>query len=82
MFLGLTVFKESSMEVKEIPEVGFLRLAQVLELIPVGKTCWWEGVKSGRFPKPVKISPRCTAWRTDEILLLIKFLSEQGHTMN
>ena len=39
-----------------IPETGFLRLPQVLSVIPLGKTCWWEGVKAGRFPKPVKLT--------------------------
>jgi predicted DNA-binding transcriptional regulator AlpA len=52
-------------------EAGFLRLPDVLKLIPVGKTCWWAGVKSGRFPKSVKLSARCTAWRTDDINRLI-----------
>src|SRR5580698_1744736 len=56
----------------EIPSTGFLRLAQVLTVIPLGKTCWWEGVRSGRYPKPVKLSPRCTAWRAEDILELIK----------
>jgi predicted DNA-binding transcriptional regulator AlpA len=60
----------------EIPETGFLRLPQVLSVIPLGKTCWWEGVKSGRFPKPVKLSARCTAWRAEDIRELIKSLSE------
>ena len=61
---------------KEIPETGFVRLPQVLSVIPLGKTCWWEGVKSGRFPKPVKLSARCTAWRAEDIRELIKTLSE------
>ncbi len=62
----------------DIPETGFLRLPQVLSVIPVGKTCWWEGVREGRYPKPVKLSPRCTAWRAEEaIRQLIKTLSEQ-----
>lgn len=60
----------------EIPETGFVRLPQVLSVIPLGKTCWWEGVKSGRFPKPVKLSARCTAWRAEDIRNLIKALSE------
>ena len=59
-----------------IPEIGFVRLAQILEVIPIGKTCWWEGVKTGRFPKPVKISERCTAWKADDIRSLINRLSE------
>jgi predicted DNA-binding transcriptional regulator AlpA len=60
-----------------IPETGFVRLRQILEVIPVGKTCWWAGVKSGRYPKSVKLSERCTAWRAEDIRNLIKQLSEQ-----
>jgi predicted DNA-binding transcriptional regulator AlpA len=54
-------------------------LPQVLSIIPVGKTCWWEGVKSGRYPKPVKLSSRCTAWRAEDIQALIKNLSNESH---
>jgi len=61
-----------------IPDTGFVRLAQILEVIPLGKTCWWEGVKSGRFPKPVKLSARCVGWKAEDIHALIKELSEQG----
>ena len=58
-----------------IPETGFIRLKEVLTVIPFGKSCWWEGVKSGRFPKPVKLSARCTAWKAEDIHALIKRLS-------
>ena len=61
-----------------IPETGFVRLAQVLTVIPLGKTCWAEGVKSGRFPKPVKLSARCVAWKAEDIHNLIKQLSDQS----
>jgi len=40
-------------------------------LIPVKKSCWWAGVKSGRFPKPVKLGPRVTVWRVEDIRTLI-----------
>lgn len=65
----------------DMPETGFLRLSQVLSVIPLGKTCWWKGVKSGRFPKPVKLSDRCTAWRVEDIRELISRLSSptQNH---
>ena len=63
---------------QSIPETGFLRLPQVLSVIPLGKTCWWKGVKSGRFPKPVKLSERCTAWRAEDIRELIKALSDRA----
>ena len=39
-------------------------------IIPVKKSCWWDGVKSGRFPKPVKLG-RCTMWRVEDIRALI-----------
>ena len=55
-----------------IPETGFLRLSQILRIIPVGKSTWWAGVKSGRFPKPVKLGPRTTAWRVEVITDLMK----------
>jgi len=60
---------------------GFLRLRAIVGphgLIPVSKSTWWAGVASGRFPKPVKLSPRITAWRTQDILDLIKQISHAG----
>jgi len=39
-------------------------------LIPVKKSCWWDGVKSGRFPKPMKLGPRTTVWGAADIAKL------------
>lgn len=61
-----------------ISEIGFVRLSEVLRVIPVCKSTWWAGVKSGRFPKPMKLSARCTAWKAEDIHELIKKLSEQA----
>lgn len=66
----------------QLHETGLLRLSQIigdpnakppiLPIIPVKKSCWWEGVKSGRFPKPVKIgNGRATFWRVEDIRALI-----------
>lgn len=63
----------------QFPESGFVRLPQIIgdkkrgipAFIPVSKTAWWEGVKTGRFPKPVKLGPRITAWRADEVRKLV-----------
>lgn len=57
-----------------IPETGFLRLSQVLAIFPISKSSWWEGCKTGRYPKPVKLSARTTAWRAEDIAELIKRL--------
>jgi predicted DNA-binding transcriptional regulator AlpA len=59
-----------------LPPEGFVRLPQVLMAIPVGKTVWWEGVRSGKYPKPVKLSARCTAWRAEDIRSLIQELGQ------
>ena len=58
----------------QIPVTGFLRLPQILTLIPVGKSSWWRGVKTGRYPKPVKLAPRTTAWRAEDITALMERL--------
>ncbi len=60
-----------------IPEVGFIRLKEVLMVIPVGKSSWWAGVKAGRYPKPVKLSANCTAWKAEDIRRLISELGQQ-----
>jgi predicted DNA-binding transcriptional regulator AlpA len=54
-----------------LPETGFVRLPDVLRVIPVGRSTWWAGVKSGRYPAAVKLSARVTAWRVSEIRALI-----------
>ena len=51
------------------------RLPQVLNLIPVSRSAWWAGCKNGRYPKPVKIGPRTTAWRAEDIKALLRKLS-------
>jgi len=58
-----------------IPEIGFIRLPQVLRVVPVGKSTWWAGVASGRFPQAVKLGPRTTAWRVEDIRKLLEDLS-------
>lgn len=60
-----------------IPATGFLREPAVLSLIPVGRSTWWAGVKAGRYPKPVKLGARMTAWRAEDIRTLIDSLGAQ-----
>ncbi len=77
--------KEVAMELMQrstLPETGFLRLPQIVgdskaqppvpALIPVSRSTWWAGVKSGRYPRPVKLGPRITAWRVEDIRRLIQ----------
>jgi predicted DNA-binding transcriptional regulator AlpA len=50
-----------------LPETGFVRLSTILKIIPISRSTWWKGVKSGKFPKSVKIGDRITVWRVDDI---------------
>jgi predicted DNA-binding transcriptional regulator AlpA len=45
-----------------------LRIDEVLALTNIGRSSWWAGVKSGKFPKPVKLGERTTRWRLNDIL--------------
>ncbi len=67
-----------------IPETGFLRLPQIIgapdaappipPLIPVSRSAWWAGIKKGRYPAGVKIGPKTTAWKVQDIRRLIEEL--------
>jgi predicted DNA-binding transcriptional regulator AlpA len=61
--------------VPELSENALLRLPQVLALVPVSRSTWWAGCKSGRFPKPVKLGPRTTVWRASDIVALLEHIS-------
>ena len=67
------------MQRPSIPKEGFLRLSQILgdrkrgipPLIPISKSTWWQGVREGRFPLPIKLGPRTTVWRASDVFALI-----------
>ena len=65
-----------------LPEFGYLRLHQILgdakadphcpAIIPVSRTTWYQGIKDGRFPKPIKLSERIAVWRVEDIRALVE----------
>jgi len=65
-----------------LPETGFVRLPNIIgdakadppipPIIPVSRSTWLAGVRSGRYPKPVKLGLRITAWRVEDIRELIR----------
>ncbi|MDA8255370.1 MAG: transcriptional regulator [Betaproteobacteria bacterium] len=72
-----------------LPETGYLRLPQIIgnrkasppipALIPVSKSTWWAGVRSGRYPQPVRtLGERITAWRVEDIRNLIQCAARVG----
>ncbi len=65
----------------KLPETGFLRLPQIIgdrkatpplpPLIPIGRSSWLEGVRTGKYPQPVRLGARTVAWRVEDIRKLI-----------
>ena len=65
-----------------LPETGYVRLSQIVgnskanppipALIPISKSTLWTWVKSGQFPRPLKLGPRVTVWKVSEIRALIE----------
>jgi len=66
-------------------DTGYLRLRDIVGkpatekapavpgIIPVSRSTWWAGVRSGRYPKPTRaLGPRITAWRCEDISDLIE----------
>lgn len=71
-----------------LPSTGYLRLPDIIgnkkadppipALLPVSKTTFWAGLKSGRYPlTPVKLSARCTAFRVEEVKALLDNLAKE-----
>lgn len=60
-----------------LPQTGFVRLPQILASIPIGKSTWWAGVKSGKYPEPFKLGINTTVWKVEDIRSLIKNISDR-----
>jgi prophage regulatory protein len=71
----------------QLPEVGFLKIQQIIgnkktntpAILPVGRTTFLNGVKSGKYPKPVKLGARSVAWRVADIKDLLERLGAENH---
>ncbi len=64
----------------QLPQIGFLRLPQIIgdrkrnisPLIPISRSAWWLGIRNQKYPKGVKLGPRTTVWRAEDIQALIE----------
>ena len=51
-----------------LPATGFIRQAQLIpDVVPFSAATLWRRCKAGKFPKPIKLSERVTAWRVGDI---------------
>jgi predicted DNA-binding transcriptional regulator AlpA len=67
-----------------LPNTGFLRQPQIIgkkptvndpglpALVPISASTLWEWIRIGKFPKPVKLGLRTTAWRVEDVRAYLK----------
>ena len=55
-----------------------LRIKEVLARLSISRSSFLEGCRTGRFPQPIKIGPRTTVWKAEDIDAFIENLSKQG----
>jgi hypothetical protein len=66
-----------------LPSEGFLRLNQIIgskgtpAIIPISKSAWYLGQKTGRYPLPISLSTRTKVYPVESIRALIKEVN--GH---
>lgn len=86
--MHLVTNPSSNIRGNSLPAEGFVRLKQIIgdpkanppipAIIPVGKSTWWAGVRTGRFPQPIHLGPATTVWRVRAIRDLIQCLESAG----
>ena len=74
--------------VNVLPPTGFLRINQIIgdnnanppipPIIPVSRSSWWGGVRSGKYPNSIKLGPRTTVWRVEDVRSLVESFSANG----
>ena len=50
------------------------RIEAVLKLIPISRASFYNGIRGGKYPPPIKIGPRTSVWRARQIHALIDML--------
>ena len=48
----------------------------ITERMGISRSGWWKGVKDGKYPPGIKLSPRVTVWKSSDIDSLIESLGK------
>ena len=59
-----------------------LRRTQVTERYGIPKSTLYDLIATGRFPRPIKLSARCVAWRIDDLINWEEGLSEDKNPLS
>ncbi len=61
-----------------LSQSAYIRLPEILNLLPIGRSTWWLWVATGKAPKGVKLGAKTTAWKLSDIQKLLDDLSKEG----
>ena len=64
-----------NVDLTNLPEFAYLRLEQVLRIVPVSKASWYLGVQSGKYPAAIKLGSRTSVYKLETIK---KLLADHG----
>ena len=53
---------------------ALMKLPQVLAHMQVSRSSWLDGVRTGRYPEPVRLSKRRVAWRVSDLKAFVDSL--------
>lgn len=70
----------SKSRIQPIPDSGYVRLNVILQNVPVCASTWWNWVRSGRAPKPVRLSPGVTVWDARQVRAMMEASAQSGYT--
>lgn len=70
------LFASHALPASTLPAHGFLRLPDVLKVIPVSRSTWYKGISEGKYPQPTHLGPNLSVWKVQEIRDLIEKLGQ------
>lgn len=71
LFQRDTTVKRQATTASVEPSARLIRIDQVTDLVGIRKESLYRLVRLGKFPRPVKLSERSSAWRESEVLAWI-----------
>ncbi|MCG8085517.1 MAG: AlpA family phage regulatory protein [Candidatus Thiodiazotropha taylori] len=73
---------QQSKDLATLPDDALIRIKDVLRLYPISKSGWFKGIQDGKYPKPIKLGERVSAWRVGDILKLVRNASQEKENNN
>lgn len=60
-----------------LPSTGLVRLPTVLNHFQISQSGWYQGIKDGIYPKPIKAGNK-NFWRAEDIHALIEKITQNA----